>query len=70
MSKYNLPFISDKDLYKHVLETVEKYSFEIDLKKFNSNLIDPIKLTFDSIVYEQSYEDTIENAAIPNVTRF
>lgn len=64
MSKYNLPFISDKDLYKHVLETVEKYSFEIDLKKFNSNLIDPIKLTFDSIVYEQSYEDTIENEVL------
>lgn len=64
MSKYNLPFISDKDLYKHVLETVEKYSFEMDLKKFNSNLIDPIKLTFDSIVYEQSYEDTIENEVL------
>lgn len=64
MSKYNLPFISDEDLYKHVLETVEKYSFKMDLKKFNSNLIDPIKLTFDSIVYEQSYEDTIENEVL------
>jgi hypothetical protein len=64
MNKYNLAFISDDDLYRHVLETVEKYSFEMDLKKFNSNLIDPIKLTFDSIVYEQSYEDTIENEVL------
>jgi hypothetical protein len=64
MHKYNLNFISDEDLYKHVLETVEKYSFEMNLKQFNSNLIDPIKLTFDAIVYEQSYEDTIENEVL------
>jgi len=64
MNNYNLEFISDKDLYNHVLETVGKYSFEIDLKKFNERLIDPIKLTFDTIVYEQSYEDTIENEVL------
>jgi hypothetical protein len=64
MNKYNLQFISDKDLYKHVLKTVSAYSFEMDLKKFNSNLVDPIKLTFDSIVYEQSFEDTIENEVL------
>lgn len=64
MNKYNLEFISDTDLYNHVFKTVSAYSFEMDLKKFNSNLIDPIKLTFDSIVYEQSYEDTIENEVL------
>lgn len=64
MSKYNLQFISDTDLYNHVYETVNDYSFEMDLKKFNKNLIDPIKLTFDSIVYEQSYNDTIENEVL------
>jgi len=52
MSKYNLGFISDEDLFNHVKETVEKYRFKIDLKKFNKNLIDPIKLTFDSKVYD------------------
>lgn len=64
MNKYNLQFISDKDLYSHVLNTVNAYSFVMDLKKFNKNLIDPIKLTFDSIVYEQSYKDTIENEVL------
>lgn len=64
MNKYNLDFISDKDLYDHVFKTVSAYSFEIDLKKFNSNLIDPIKLTFDSLVYEQSYKETIENEVL------
>ena len=64
MRKYNLNFISDKNLYDHVFETVNKYSFEMDLKKFNKNLIDPIKLTFDSIVYEQDLRETIENEVL------
>ncbi|MCD8412962.1 Eco47II family restriction endonuclease [Tenacibaculum finnmarkense] len=64
MNNYNLQFISNIDLYNHVYETVNAYSFEMDLKKFNKNLIDPIKLTFDSIVYDQSYNDTIENEVL------
>ncbi|BDS10833.1 Eco47II family restriction endonuclease [Aureispira anguillae] len=61
---YNLTFISDKELLNHVYDTVKKYSFSMDLRKFNKNLIDPIKLTFDSIVYNQSYEETIENEVL------
>ena len=60
MPKYDLGFISDEDLFFHVKETVEKYRFNIDLKKFNKNLIDPIKLTFDSKIYGKSLEETIE----------
>ncbi len=60
MTKYNLGFISDEDLFSHVKETVEKYRFNIDLQKFNKNLIDPIKLTFDSKIYGKSLEETIE----------
>lgn len=60
MQTYNLDFISDEDLFNHVKETVEKYRFNIDLKKFNKNLIDPIKLTFDSKIYGKSLEETIE----------
>jgi hypothetical protein len=60
MQAYNLGFISDSDLFVHVKETVEKYRFQIDLKKFNKNLIDPIKLTFDSKIYTKTLEETIE----------
>ena len=60
MAMYNLGFISDEDLYLHVRETVEKYRFDIDLKTFNKNLIDPIKLTFDSKVYGKPLEEIIE----------
>ena len=64
MDKYNLDFISDNDLFNHVYETVISYSFSMNLKKFNTNLIDPVKLTFDSIVYNKEYKETIENEVL------
>jgi len=57
---YNLSFISDDNLYKHVRETIEKYRFKINLKEFNKNLIDPIKLTFDAKIYGKSIEEIID----------
>jgi len=63
MKEYNLNFIDDNSLFNHVKETIEQYSFKMDLKKFNSNLIDPIKLTFDAKVYGKTIEEII-NAEI------
>ncbi len=60
MQNYKLGFITDLDLFTHTKETVEKYRFKINLKKFNKNLIDPIKLTFDSKVYNKTIKDAIE----------
>lgn len=57
-----LNFISDENLIKHIKATLATYNETIkaiDLRKFNSNLIDPIKLTFDSKVYEKSIEQII-----------
>ncbi len=64
MQAYNLGFISDQALFDHVKDTVGKYRFKIDLKKFNKNLVDPIKLTFDSKVYGKSLEEIIESEII------
>lgn len=64
MHPYNLGFISDEDLFSHVKDTVEKYRFKIDLKKFNKNLIDPIKLTFDRKIYGKNIEEIIESEII------
>lgn len=61
---YKLDFIDSEDLFNHVKKTVLGYSFKMNLKSFNSNLIDPIKLTFDSIVYAQTIEQTIENEVL------
>lgn len=60
MRTYDLPFIHDIDFFNHVLDTVGKYRFKINLKKFNRNLLDPIKLTFDAKVYDLPIEQLIE----------
>lgn len=59
MRAYNLGFISDENIYNHVKETVLRYSANIDLKEFNKNIIDPIKLTFDAKVYGRSMEEVV-----------
>lgn len=64
MQNYNLSFITNQDLFNHVKETIEKYRFNIDLKEFNKNLIDPIKLTFDSKVYGKTIEQIIDAETI------
>lgn len=59
-----ISFISEKDMRAHVLATIQKYlekSESFTLKRFNKNLVDPIKLIFDKTVYKTSWETTISN---------
>lgn len=61
---WNLSFISEKDFRNHVQETIMKYGEKLesyDLTRFNSNLIDPIKLIFDKSVYRTSWEEIVKN---------
>lgn len=61
---WNLGFISEVDFKKHVQATILKYGEKLesfDLKRFNSNLIDPIKLIFDKSVYKTSWEEIVNN---------
>lgn len=61
---WNLDFISEENFKKHVQATILKYGEKLesfDLKRFNSNLIDPIKLIFDKSVYKTSWEEIINN---------
>jgi len=69
MKNYGLDFISNEDLFKHVKNTVEKYRFKIDLKDFNKNLIDPIKLTFDSKIYGKNIEAIIESEILRQIDK-
>ena len=64
MREYNLSFIDNINLFNHVKETIEKYRFKIDLKEFNKNLIDPIKLTFDAKIYGKSIEEIVEMESV------
>ncbi len=64
MNKYRLGFISDEDIFRHVKETVQRYSASISLKEFNKNIVDPIKLTFDAKVYRKSMEEVVASECI------
>ena len=59
---YKLKFIVQEDFEKHVKNTIRQYNETlktIDLKKLNSNIIDPIKILFDKKIYNKSFEDII-----------
>lgn len=64
MRNYNLGFISNDNIYQHVKNTVEQYQSFIDLSEFNKNIVDPIKLTFDSKVYGSTLHKIIEAECI------
>ena len=60
---YDINFITREDLKEHIKNTIATYDQTlngIDLKKFNTNIIDPIKMVFDSKVYRKNFEDVIE----------
>lgn len=69
MRDYNLGFISNDKIYRHVKATVESYRREITLKQFNENIIDPIKLTFDAKVYGKSIKQAIEDECFRQIDK-
>ena len=61
---WNLNFISEEEFKNHVRATIMKYGEKLesyDLKRFNSNLVDPIKLLFDKSVYRTSWDEIVNN---------
>lgn len=61
---WDLDFISEEDFRNHVRATVMKYGEKLksfDLKRFNNNLIDPVKLIFDKSVYRTNWEEIVKN---------
>ena len=69
LKNYNLSFISNEDLFEHVQQTVVKYRHSINLKEFNKNLIDPVKLTFDFKAYGTSIREIIESECIRQIDK-
>lgn len=61
---WNLTFITEEDLTNHVKATIGKYGEKLEsfnLKRFNKNIIDPVKLIFDKIVYQSSWDVIVSN---------
>lgn len=62
--EWNIDFISQDDFKNHIKNTIKHYGSKLvsyDLKKFNRNLIDPIKMIFDKAVYGEDWETIISN---------
>ena len=60
----SLNFISDENFKKHIHETIAQYGENLqafDLKKFNDNIVDPIKLLFDKNIYGSTWEEIIRS---------
>lgn len=61
---WKLTFISEEEFTEHVRATIQKYGDKLesfDLRRFNKNIVDPVKLIFDKTVYRASWEETISN---------
>ena len=61
---WNISFITEEDFTKHVKDTIEKYGEKLesfDVKRFNKNIIDPIKLIFDKTVYRSTWDEIVGN---------
>src|SRR5699024_7720170 len=64
---YRLDFIREEDFEKLTEFTLKKYKerlSSIDLKSFNHNSIDPIKLLFDKSIINESFDNIIEQEII------
>ena len=62
--KWNIDFITKEQFKQHVMNTIKHYGDKLipyDTDKFNSNLIDPIKMIFDKAVYGADWHEIISN---------
>lgn len=66
---YNLGFISNEDIYNHVRDITLQYRRSINLREFNKNIIDPIKMTFDAKIYGQTWEEAIKAECIRQIDK-
>ena len=61
---WSIDFISHDDFKAHVAETIKQYGDKLapyDIEKFNSNIIDPIKMVFDKAVYGSTWPDIVSS---------
>lgn len=62
--EWKLDFITEEDFTKHVAATIAQYDkklLPVNIGKFNSNIVDPIKMIFDKNVYRYSWDELVGN---------
>ncbi|MFN4269525.1 MAG: Eco47II family restriction endonuclease [Thermosynechococcus sp.] len=68
-SQYNLGFISDNNIRNHVKDIILKYRLSINYTEFKKLKIDPIKATFDMLVYNLSDVEFIQREIIRQIDK-
>lgn len=61
---WTIEFISKENFMEHVRKTIANYGEKLesyDVRKFNSDIIDPIKMIFDKSVYGENWQDLISS---------
>ena len=61
---WNIDFITEEEFRQHVRDTIKHYGEKLvpyNVEKFNSNVIDPIKMIFDKAVYGADWQGIISN---------
>ena len=61
---WDIDFITYDNFKKHVKNTINHYGEKLesyDIKRFNKNIIDPIKMIFDKAVYGSDWQTLISN---------
>ena len=66
---YNLGFVTDEALFNHVKDTVLHYRVNIDLREFNKNIVDPVKMTFDAKVFGRSFESLVQDECMRQIDK-
>ena len=63
INEYHIDFIEQQKFEEHVKKTIKSYNKalkKIDLARFNKNVVDPIKLTFDQALFKKTWEEIIK----------
>lgn len=61
---WNIDFITEENFKNHVKNTIIQYGKKLqsyNTQKFNTNIIDPIKMIFDKAVYSEDWEAIISS---------
>lgn len=61
---WDIPFITEEQFRQHIRNTIKHYGEKLipyHVDKFNSNVIDPIKMIFDKAVYGTDWQTLISN---------
>lgn len=61
---WNIDFITEEQFKQHVSNTIRHYGDKLapyDINRFNSNIIDPVKMIFDKAVFRIGWKELISN---------